>query len=154
MLKKPVETIMGLVVLTIAILFLAFAYNVSDLRVIKGYNLSAEFMKVGGLSTGSDVRINGIKVGTVTGQSLNNEDYTVKVTLSISSDVKLPKDSTVAIVSDGLMGNKFVKIEPGNSKEFLNDGDSFAKTKDYKTLEDMVGEIIFMVTDGGQKNEN
>lgn len=154
MLKKPVETIMGLVVLTIAILFLAFAYNVSDLRVVKGYNLSAEFMKVGGLSTGSDVRINGIKVGTVTGQSLNNEDYTVKVTFSISSDVKLPKDSTVAIVSDGLMGNKFVKIEPGNSKEFLNDGDSFAKTKDYKTLEDMVGEIIFMVTDGGQKNEN
>ena len=154
MFKKPVETIMGLVVLTIAILFLAFAYNVSDLQVVKGYTLSAEFMKVGGLSTGSDVRINGIKVGTVTGQSLNNEDYTVKVTFSISSDVKLPKDSTVAIVSDGLMGNKFVKIEPGNSKEFLNDGDSFAKTKDYKTLEDMVGEIIFMVTDGGQKNEN
>lgn len=154
MFKKPVETIMGLVVLTIAILFLAFAYNVSDLQVVKGYNLSAEFMKVGGLSTGSDVRINGIKVGTVTGQTLNNEDYTVKVTFSISSDVKLPKDSTVAIVGDGLMGNKFVKIEPGSSKEFLNDGDSFVKTKDFKTLEDMVGEIIFMVTDGGQKNEN
>ena len=154
MLKKPVETIMGLVVLIIAILFLAFAYNVSDLQVVKGYTLSAEFMKVGGLSTGSDVRINGIKVGTVTGQSLNNDDYTVKVTFSISSDVKLPKDSTVAIVSDGLMGNKFVKVEPGNSKEFLNEGDSFAKTKDFKTLEDMVGEIIFMVTDGGKKNEN
>lgn len=154
MLKKPVETIMGLVVLLIALLFLIFAYNVSDLQVVKGYNLSAEFMKVGGLSIGSDVRINGIKVGTVTSQNLNNEDYTVKVTFSISSDVKLPKDSTVAIVSDGLMGDKFVKIEPGKSKEFLEDGDSFTKTKDFKTLEDMVGEIIFMVTDSGQKNEN
>jgi phospholipid/cholesterol/gamma-HCH transport system substrate-binding protein len=153
MLKKPVETIMGLVVLLIALLFLAFAYNVSDLQVVKGYTLKAEFMKVGGLSTGSDVRINGIKVGTVTAQNLNNEDYTVEVVFSISSDVKLPKDSTVAIVSDGLMGDKFVKIEPGKSKEFLQDGDSFAKTKDYKTLEDMVGEIIFMVTDGGQKDE-
>lgn len=153
MLKKPVETIMGLVVLIIAIVFLVFAYNVSDLQVVRGYTLNAEFMKVGGLSIGSDVRINGIKVGTVTAQNLNNDDYTVKVVFSISSDVKLPKDSTVAIVSDGLMGDKFVKIEPGKSKEFLQAGDSFAKTKDYKTLEDMVGEIIFMVTDGGQKNE-
>lgn len=154
MLKKPVETIMGLVVLLIAILFLAFAYNVSDLQVVKGYTLTAEFLKVGGLSAGSDVRINGIKVGTVTAQNLNNDDYTVDVTFSISSDVKLPKDSVVAIVSDGLMGDKFVKITPGKSKEFLQDGDSFAKTKDFKTLEDMVGEIIFMVTDGGQKNED
>ena len=153
MLKKPVETIMGLVVLIIAIVFLVFAYNVSDLQVVKGYTLNAEFMKVGGLSIGSDVRINGIKVGTVTAQNLNNDDYTVKVAFSISSDVKLPKDSTVAIVGDGLMGDKFVKIEPGKDKEFLADGDKFTKTKDFKTLEDMVGEIIFMVTDNGDKNE-
>ena len=153
MLKKPVETIMGLVVLIIALLFLIFAYRVSDLQVVQGYTLSAEFMKVGGLSIGSDVRINGIKVGTVTSQKLNDEDYTVNVTFSIASDLRLPKDSTVAIVSDGLMGNKFVKIEPGKAKEYLQEGDSFSKTKDFKTLEDMVGEIIFMVTDSGNKDE-
>lgn len=150
--KKPVETIMGLVVLVVALLFLMFAYRVSDLQVVKGYTLSAEFMKVGGLSIGSDVRINGIKVGTVTAQKLK-DDYTVDVIFSISGDVKLPKDSTVSIVSDGLMGDKFVKIEPGNSSEILSDGDVFMKTKDFKTLEDMVGEIIFMVTDGGDKND-
>ncbi|MBQ9035637.1 MAG: MCE family protein [Alphaproteobacteria bacterium] len=149
--KKPVETIMGLVVLVVALLFLIFAYRVSDLQVVKGYTLSAEFMKVGGLSIGSDVRINGIKVGTVTAQKLK-DDYTVDIIFSISEDVKLPKDSTVSIVSDGLMGDKFVKIEPGNSAEYLTDGDSFTKTKDFKTLEDMVGEIIFMVTDGGDNN--
>ena len=152
--KKPVETIMGLVVLIIAVLFLTFALRVSDLQVVKGYTLTADFMKVGGLSIGSDVRINGIKVGTVTAQTLNNEDYTVKVTFSISADTKLPKDSVVAIVGDGLMGDNFVKIEPGKSTEYLSDGDSFTKTKDFKTLEDMVGEIIFMVTDSGEKNEN
>ena len=151
--KKPVETIMGLVVLVVALLFLIFAYRVSDLQVVKGYTLSADFMKVGGLSIGSDVRINGIKVGTVTAQKLNNEDYTVRVTFSIAGDVQLPKDSTVAIVGDGLMGDKFVKIEPGKDKELLSDGDMFARTKDFKTLEDMVGEIIFMVTDSGDKNE-
>lgn len=151
--KKPVETIMGLVVLIIALLFLGFAYRVSDLQVVKGYTVKAEFLKVGGLSTGSDVRINGIKVGTVTAQQLNNEDYTVNVLMSISSNVKLPKDSIATIVGDGLMGDKFVKIEPGKAKEYLQEGDTFAKTKDFKTLEDMVGEVIFMVTDSGNKNE-
>ncbi len=152
--KKPVETIMGLVVLVVALLFLAFAYRVSDLQVVKGYTLKAEFMKVGGLSIGSDVRINGIKVGTVTSQKLNNEDYMADVTFSISSEIKLPKDSVVSIVSDGLIGDKFVKIEPGKAVEYLKDGDSFANTKDFKTIEDMVGEIIFMVTDDGNKDEN
>lgn len=152
--KKPVETIMGLVVLVVALLFLAFAYRVSDLQVVKGYTLKAEFMKVGGLSIGSDVRINGIKVGTVTSQKLNNEDYMADVTFSISSEIKLPKDSVVSIVSDGLIGDKFVKIEPGKAMEYLKDGDSFANTKDFKTIEDMVGEIIFMVTDDGNKDEN
>ena len=149
--KKPIETIMGLVVLLIAVLFLVFAYRVSDLQVVKGYKLTANFMKVGGLTIGSDVRINGIKVGTVTAQNLNSEDYTVKVDFSISSDVKLPQDSVVAIVSDGLMGDKFVKITPGKSEKLLQNGDRFTKTKDFKTLEDMVGEIIFMVT--GDNNE-
>ncbi len=147
--KKPVETIMGIVVLIVAILFLFFAYRVSDLQVVKGYELSAKFLKVGGISVGSDVRINGIKVGTVIGQKLNTEDYMVDLTFSIASDIKLPTDSEVAIVGDGLMGNKFIKIEPGKAKTFLNNGDEFENTKDFKSLEDMVGEIIFMVTDNG-----
>lgn len=151
--KKPVETIMGLVVLVIALLFLAFAYRVSDLQVVKGYPLTAEFLKVGGLSIGSDVRINGIKVGTVTAQELDNEDYLAKITFSISADTRLPVDSIVSIVSDGLIGDKYVKIEPGKSSEYLKAGDSFKNVKDFKTLEDMVGEIIFMVTDSGDGNE-
>ncbi len=147
--KKPVETIMGIVVLIVAVFFLLFAYRVSDLQVVKGYELSAKFLKVGGISVGSDVRINGIKVGTVIGQKLNPNDYMVDLTLSIASDIKLPKDSVVAIVGDGLMGDKFIKIEPGKSTVFLSNGDEFENTKDFKSLEDMVGEIIFMVTDNG-----
>ncbi|MBQ8870741.1 MAG: MCE family protein [Alphaproteobacteria bacterium] len=147
--KKPVETIMGVVVLVVAVFFLFFAYRVSDLQVVKGYELSAKFLKVGGISIGSDVRINGIKVGTVIEQKLNPDDYMVDLTLSIASDINLPIDSEVAIVGDGLMGNKFIKIEPGKSSQNLKDGDFFENTKDFKSLEDMVGEIIFMVTDNG-----
>jgi len=144
--KKPVETIMGIVVLLIAVLFLVFAYRVSDLQVVKGYEVNAKFFKVGGLSVGSDVRINGIKIGTVMNQKLSNEDYMVDVILSIASDVKLPDDSVASITSDGLMGNKFVKIEPGTSKKLLANGDEIKKTKDFETLEDLIGKFIFKAT--------
>ena len=144
--KRPVETIMGLVVLLIAAFFVVFAYRVSDLQVVKGYELSAKFLKAGGLTTGSDVMINGIKVGTVVDQELDRENYDAEIRLSISAEIKLPKDSVAVIASNGLMGNKFVKIEPGNAKEILKNGDSINNTKDFKTLEDLVGEVIFMVT--------
>lgn len=149
--KRPVETIMGVVVIVIAALFLFFAYRVSDLQVVKGYTVSAHFLKVGGLTIGSDVRINGIKVGTVISQKLNPEDYVAEIKMSLSPDLKLPKDSVAVIASSGLMGNKFIKIEPGQDSEILADGDEISRTKDFKTLEDMVGEIIFMVTDNGDK---
>lgn len=147
--KRPVETIMGIVVIAVAAFFAYFAYNVSDLQVVKGYNVTAKFLKVGGLTVGSDVRINGIKVGTVVGQNLDDSDFPADVKMSLSSNVHLPVDSVASIVSDGLVGDKFIKIEPGHGKEMLKDGDVIQNTKDFKTLEDMVGEIIFMVTDNG-----
>ncbi len=146
MYKRPVETIMGILVLAVAALFCYFAYSVSDLQVVKGYNITAKFLKVGGLNVGSDVRINGIKIGTVVSQELNDEDYTANVQMSLSPDIKLPNDSTASIVADGLIGNKFIKIDPGHSKEILKDGDILQNTKDFKTIEDLVGEVIFMVT--------
>ena len=144
--KKPVETIMGLVVLAVAALFMVFAYRVSDLQVVKGYEIKARFLKVGGLNTGADVRVNGIKVGTVLSQSINPTDYMVDVKMSLKPDIKLPVDSEITIAGDGLMGDKFIKIEPGQSSEMLKAGSTATNTKDAKSLEDMVGEIIFMVT--------
>ena len=144
--KRPVETIMGVVVLVVAAVFMWFAYKVSDLQVVKGYEINARFVKVGGLNTGADVKINGIKVGTVIAQKINPEDYMVDVTLSIMSNVLLPEDSVITVAGDGLMGDKFIKIEPGKSAEKLKAGSIVSHTKDAKSLEDMVGEIIFMVT--------
>ena len=139
--KKPVETIMGLVVLAVAALFMVFAYRVSDLQVVKGYEINARFLKVGGLNTGADVRINGIKVGTVLSQSINPADYMVDVKMSLRPDISLPADSAVMI-----------KIEPGTSADRLLPGGTAENTKDAKSLEDMVGEIIFMVTGNEEKN--
>ena len=150
--KRPMETIMGIVVLVVAAFFVYFAYKVSDLQVVKGYEITARFLKVGGLNVGSDVRINGIKVGTVVAQKLDTENYDAEIVMSLASDIKLPKDSVAAIVGDGLIGDKFIKIEPGHDKEMLQNGDIITNVKDFKTIEDMVGEIIFMVTDNGESS--
>ena len=150
--KRPMETIMGIVVLVVAAFFVYFAYKVSDLQVVKGYEVTARFLKVGGLNVGSDVRINGIKVGTVVAQKLDTENYDAEIVMSLASDIKLPKDSVAAIVGDGLIGDKFIKIEPGHDKEILQNGDIITNVKDFKTIEDMVGEIIFMVTDDGESS--
>ena len=149
--KKPVETIMGIVVLAVAALFMLFAYKVSDLQMVKGYEINARFLKVGGLNTGADVRINGVKVGTVISQKINPLDYMVDVKLSLMPSILLPVDSTITVAGDGLMGDKFVKIEPGNSEEKMAPGATAENTKDAKSLEDMVGEIIFMVTGNEDK---
>jgi len=144
--KRPVETIMGIVVLVVAAVFMWFAYEVSDLQVVKGYEINARFMKVGGLNTGADVRINGIKVGTVLSQKINPEDYMVDVKMSILPNIVLPEDSVISVAGDGLMGEKFIKVDPGKSAEKIQPGSIISNTKDAKSLEDMVGEIIFMVT--------
>ncbi len=146
--KRPIETIMGIIVLCVAASFLYFAYSLSDLRAVKGYELTVKFLKVGGLNVGSDVRINGVKVGTVMSQELDNETYQAVVKLSIAPDIKLPVDSVFEIAGDGLMGDKFIKIQPGRDLDVLKDGDVPEKTKDFKTIEDMVGELIFSVTGG------
>jgi len=147
--KNAVETILGAVVLVTAVVFLVFALNTAQVRAVDGYKVTAAFFKVGGLTNGSDVRINGIKVGTVNDLNIDASTYDAVVSMSVRSDVKIPADSVAAIGSAGIIGSKFVSIQPGGSKEYLADGGKIARTKDFKSLEDQVGEIIFLATGGG-----
>ncbi|MCK5777873.1 MAG: outer membrane lipid asymmetry maintenance protein MlaD [Rhodospirillales bacterium] len=147
--KNAVETILGAVVLVTALVFLVFALNTAQVRSVDGYKVTAAFFKVGGLTNGSDVRINGIKVGTVNDLSIDAGTYDAVVSMSVRPDVKIPADSVAAIGSAGIIGGKFVSIQPGGAKEYLADGGKIARTKDFKSLEDQVGEIIFLATGGG-----
>lgn len=144
--RNPIETILGAVVLVIAGMFMAFAYTTADIQAISGYSVSANFLKVGGLETGSDVRISGIRVGTVTKQALDPESFKATVTMSISGTVKLPQDSEASIVSDGLLGGKYVNLVPGRATQTMSDGGVISKTRDFQSVEDLVGEIIFLAT--------
>lgn len=149
--RNPIETVLGAVVLVAAAMFLVFAYSVADLKAVTGYEVKATFLKVGGLERGSDVRLSGIDVGTVTGQTLNPETFQAQVVMSIEPGVRLPVDTEASIVSDGLLGGKYVNLIPGHAAERIAAGGVIGKTHDYQSLEDLVGQIIFLATNSGDQ---
>ncbi|MDH5771957.1 MAG: outer membrane lipid asymmetry maintenance protein MlaD [Rhodospirillaceae bacterium] len=148
--RNAVETIMGAAVLLVAGVFVYFAYNTAEIKAVTGYEISANFYKVGGLTKGSDVRISGIKVGTVLDTHLDPSTFEAVVKMSISPEIKLPADTQASIASSGLMGDKYISLKTGNAMNFLDPGGKVLSTKDFRSLEDQVGEIIFLAT-GGDK---
>jgi phospholipid/cholesterol/gamma-HCH transport system substrate-binding protein len=73
--------------------------------------------------------------------------------MSISPEIHLPTDTVATIDSEGLLGSKFVKLEPGRSRQIIPAGGTIAQTRNYESLEEMVGKIIFLATDGGQAKQ-
>jgi len=147
--RNLIETIMGAVVLLVAGFFLAFAYSQADLGTVKGYQLQASFTSVGGLPNGADVRINGIKIGTVLTQKIDTATFNAVVAMSITPDIHLPVDTVAVVDSEGLLGGKFVKLMPGRSAQTIAAGGTIENTKNYQSLEEMVGKVIFLATDNG-----
>ncbi|MEQ8193378.1 MAG: MlaD family protein, partial [Rhodospirillales bacterium] len=138
--RNAIETLLGGIVLAVAVVFLFVALKSAEVGGVKGYEIKAIFYKIGGLSNGSDVRINGIKVGTVTDRRLNPKTFDAEVRFSILPDLKLPDDTVAVIASEGLVGNKYVRLDPGQSQKTLEPGGVIKKTKDFRSLEDQVGE--------------
>ncbi len=148
--RNAIETVMGAVVLLVAGVFVFFAYDMAQVKAVEGYEVTALFYKIGGLNEGSDVRISGIKVGTVIDHELDPESYDARVRMTITREVKLPVDTVASIASEGLLGGKYVRLEPGTDKSYIKDGGTITKTKDFRSLEDQVGEIIFLATGGDE----
>lgn len=148
--RNAIETVMGAAVLLVAAVFVYFAYNTAQIKAVTGYEVSARFFKIGGLGKGSDVRISGIKVGTVTSNTLDPVTFDAIVTMSLRPDIKLSTDTVATIASSGMLGDKYVMLLPGEGKEQLAVGGVITKTKDFRSLEDQVGEIIFLATGGDE----
>jgi len=146
--RNAIETVLGAVVLAVAGMFVYFAYSTAEVKTVQGYEVNVAFYKIGGLNKGGDVRVNGIKVGTVLEQGLDPETYDAVVKLSISPDIRLPVDTIASIASEGMLGGKYVRLEPGSEKVYIEDGGIINNIKDFRSLEDQVGEIIFLATGG------
>ena len=151
--KNPAEIALSAVVLLVAFAFLYIFITTAEVGTVQGYGVKAIFTKVGGLQPGSDVKISGVKIGTVTQQVLDPVNYGVVVTLTIKSGIKVPEDTVATIRSEGQFGRKYLRLEPGKSKKSLAAGATIDKTEDYRSLEDQVGKIFFGATgrdhDGG-----
>ena len=143
MTRNLLETLLGAVVLIVAVGFLAFAYTTSQVQQDGGYELIARFDKVDGLERGSDVRISGIKVGTVLDQILDPETYRAEVRFSLREDIQLPADTSAAVVSNGLLGGKYLALVPGGDIEMLQPGGEVTLTQSAVNLEDLIGHMIF-----------
>ena len=146
--RNLLETLLGAVVLIVAIGFLLFAYNTSQVKQDGGYELIARFDKVDGLERGSDVRISGIKVGTVLDQTLDPETYRAEVRFSLREDIQLPADTSAAVVSNGLLGGKYLALVPGGDIEMLEPGGEVTLTQSAVNLEDLIGHMIFNQSGG------
>ena len=144
-----IEIVMGAVVLVVAALFLVFAYQTSRLRPVSdGYEVSADFSRIDGIQTGSDVRISGIKIGTVVADELDPKTYLATIRMAIDPAVRLPEDTVAQVTSAGLLGDKYMSLVPGGAEEMIPPGGKIRYTQSSISLENMIGQLIFSAPGG------
>lgn len=138
-----VEAITGAVVLAVAGGFFYYAYTNSGTKVRDGYHLTANFDRIDGLVEGSDIKLSGVKVGDVSKISIDPKTYLAQVTLSLEKNVQLPEDTSAQIVSESLMGGKYIALVPGGSDDLLKAGEQIIHTQSSVNLEGLIGKYIF-----------
>src|SRR4051794_23967600 len=148
------EVLTGAAVLLIAAGFLVFAVAHSGRPVSGGYQLHANFDRVDGLVPGADVRIAGVKVGSVLDMRVDPKSFLADVTLSVRNDVRVPKDTSAEVTSDGLLGGKFLNLTPGGDATDLAPGGTISITQSSVSLEQLLGKFIFSATTLGNKSND
>jgi phospholipid/cholesterol/gamma-HCH transport system substrate-binding protein len=141
--RNVLETIMGAVVLVAAVAFLYVIYSGSGIKEDRGgYQLTVRFDRGGSVLPGTDVRISGVKIGAVTSQDFDPKMFQAVVKLNIRSDVELPVDSSAIITSDGLLGNYYIKLEPGAEDALLKNGDEIAHAQGALDLVELINKFV------------
>jgi phospholipid/cholesterol/gamma-HCH transport system substrate-binding protein len=144
--NRLIETIAGAAVIAVAVGFAGYSYSRAGINTVDGYEIEASFNRIDGLVVGNDVRVSGVTVGRVTAQDLDPDTYMAVVRMSVRSDVALPLDSSAKIASDGLLGGKFVALEPGGDIDMIEEGGEIEFTQGSVNLEDLIGQVIYSST--------
>lgn len=127
---EKAEIVTGAAVLAVALGFAIYAAQGAGMgRQPESYPLTASFRSVEGITVGSDVRLAGVKVGTITSLELNPETFFADASIQLRNDVQLPTDSSILISSEGLLGGNFVEILPGGALETLAPGEEIEDTQ-------------------------
>tara|TARA_B100001079_G_scaffold262705_1_gene265097 strand:+ start:1453 stop:1899 length:447 start_codon:yes stop_codon:yes gene_type:complete len=139
------ETFIGAIVIILAISFLFYSFSITDNNAEGTYKIKATFNRIDGIQIGSDVRLSGIKIGSVAKSSLNQTTYEADLVLIIDNSIFIPDDSSAKITMDGLLGSNYISIEPGGSDIYLTDNDYLLYTQGSIDLIGLVGEALFSV---------
>jgi phospholipid/cholesterol/gamma-HCH transport system substrate-binding protein len=149
--NNTVETLIGALVIAVATAFLFFAYTTTGSGSIGGYDVKARFSSADGIVTGTDVRLHGIKVGTVSSLTLDPKSgYAAIVHLNIRNDVPVPDDSSVKITSSGILGNSYLAIQPGGSDKMLAAGSEITNTQGSVDFMSLIARAIYGNSSGSK----
>ncbi|MFT7087766.1 MAG: phospholipid/cholesterol/gamma-HCH transport system substrate-binding protein [Rickettsiales bacterium] len=137
------EIVVGTFVLSCAVYFFFFSFNKSGISAATTYQIIAKFDNIDGVSSGSDIKISGVKVGTISEAKIDPKTYQAILTLDVDNQIKLPTDSSAKILSSGLLGGKYVGLEIGANEEILQNGDRIMFTQSGVNFEELLGKFIF-----------
>ncbi len=154
--RKSVDVWVGLFVLLglAALLFLALkAGNMSTLSFGKTYAISGKFDNIGGLKPQAPVKSAGVVVGRVGDIKFDDKTYQALVTLEVETGYKFPKDSSLKILTAGLLGEQYIGIEAGGDTNNLVNGDRISRTSSATVLEDLINQFIYSKAAEGKKEE-
>ncbi|MGB0440809.1 MAG: outer membrane lipid asymmetry maintenance protein MlaD [Primorskyibacter sp.] len=130
MAHQTTEVIVGAVVVAVAVTFGLYTAQISGLGGGgASYELRASFRSIEGVGPGTEIRLAGVKVGSVADVALNPQTYRAETTLNIHTGIEVPDDSAVVIASEGLLGGNFVEISPGGSPFTYAAGDEILDTQ-------------------------
>jgi phospholipid/cholesterol/gamma-HCH transport system substrate-binding protein len=144
--RSIAEVLTGAVVLLVAAAFLGYAVANSGRSTASGYTLYARFEHIDGMGVGADVRIAGVKVGSVNQERIDPQTFQAIVALSVRDDIKLPKDTGAIITSESLLGGKYLSLAPGGDETMLQPGQTITITQSSVSLEELLGKFIFSMT--------
>lgn len=147
MAENKFEALVGGAVLSAAVAFGVYAAQTGGFGggAATTYPLHASFRSLEGVSVGTDIRLAGVKIGTVSDVTLNNETYRADTTLAINGTVKVPDDSAAIISSEGLLGGNFVEIVPGASDFYL---EADAEIEDTQGAVSLISLLLKFVSGG------
>lgn len=151
--RLTLEILVGALVVLVGFGFIRYAYSGKQVKTAVGYTLTARFNKVGTIQIGAPVRVAGVTVGRVANMSLDRANFQVVLDMTVEPGLKLPADTKVSITTDGLLGGKYVKVEPGQSKQMLAAGGVIKEAKDAVQLEDLVTKIVQLAVGGDEAEQ-
>ena len=144
--RKTIDVWVGLFVLLglAALVFLALkAGNMSTLSFNKSYAITGKFDNIGGLKPQAPVKSAGVVVGRVGEIRFDDKSYQAMVRLDMEDGYKFPKDSSLKILTAGLLGEQYIGIEPGGDLNNLVGGDRISRTQSATVLEDLINQFIY-----------